>query len=283
MPEYIHSSVRTTITDRSFVTLTAQGTTKLFAAMLAERGPENQIVEINTKEEFLFNFGEPNLEKYGQTGYNVLNWLESNGKAYVIRCLPATAKFATAELKVGLVKNATTGVTTITPRATTLGSSVIPTIADQTIADIPTTEMDMHIATFYPKGKGKWYSHRDTTIDNNNFGFQLSVISNYDKTFNFRTYELSFTARDESGVDQIIEGPFIVSFDKYAKDKSRESMFIQDVVNKYSQFFNAVVNTDNLDEILAETEIVPTGVNPLYIDPIFGTVTSGEGTLMPVS
>jgi len=276
--EYLHSSVRTNIIDRSFVTQTAQGLTALYAAMLAEQGPDNSIVELNSPDEFLFNFGEPNLANYGQTGFNVIEWLRAGGKAFVTRVLPDTATFANVILNVNLTDTDASGVSplVITPSFTTSSSNnaseaaLDALVADSTIA-LASSGTTVPVAVFYPKGRGKWYSYKNTNTDRNNFGVKLQVVNTYDRTFNFRTYELSFTNRDDNGNDVVVEGPFLVSFDKFAKNKSRESVFIADVINKYSRFFSVKVNSTNIDALLATIlTYMPTATNPLHVDFIFG-------------
>ena len=406
MTEYLHSSINTRIIDRSFVTQVAQGTTTLYAAMLAEQGPDNEIVTLNDPSEFLFNFGDPNLEKYGQTGYNVLRWLQAGGKAHVIRTLPSTASYSNVILNLNLaavgpsssvaassatisstvlsvltntatwqgiydgtmtlningitvivtsldfsgVTNggdmAVTGpeiaaiingalnlpgtandvtvayatltgftlTTTATGAATSLtigavtapdvsfhlglanqtdtGTDLIPGVGANTsitpsfnnstlgaaasvaglqalvgdvVVDNSTVGLGLAVPVmaFYPKGRGSYY--------NANYGISLAVMSSLDKTFEFRTYELNITAVDGSGNSIVIEGPFVVSFDTLAKSKSRESMYIANVINKYSKYLNVYVNSNNIQQVLDYMDFKNSGVfNPLHIDLVFG-------------
>lgn len=416
MIEYLHSSINTRIIDRSFVTQVAQGTTTLYAAMLAEQGPDNEIVTLNDPSEFLFNFGDPNLEKYGQTGYNVLRWLQAGGKAHVIRTLPSTACYAnlimslrlastgsvpaslatsatissavpsvltdiptwvaitdgtmtlningitvivtsldfsdvtdlagvatiingalnlpgtandvtvayaaltgftltttatgaTTSLTIGAVTapdvsfhlglanktdtgsdlvNSTGSATSITPvfTNTTLGFSGSVTALENEVGDVVVSAANVDtppnslaylpvpIMGFYPKGRGSFY--------NKNYGIKLAAMSSLDKTFEFRTYELNITAVDDNNNSVIIEGPFVVSFDTLAKSKSRESMYIANVINKYSKYLNVYVNENNIQQILDFFYLKNTapGTNPLHYDFVFGKEKKGATTLI---
>ena len=423
MTEYLHSSINTRIIDRSFVTQVAQGTTTLYAAMLAEQGPDNEIVTLNDPSEFLFNFGDPNLEKYGQTGYNVLRWLQAGGKAHVIRTLPSTACYANlimslrlestgsipaspataaaissstvfgsltaaawklltdvtmtltingitvivtslnfsgiddtttdtagvdiaailnsalnlpgtandvtvayntttdtitlttvatgaaASISVGAVTapdvsfhlglasmsdtgtnlvNGAGTATSITPvfTNTTLGLSGSVAALENEVGDVVVSAANVNtppnslaylpvpIMGFYPKGRGSFY--------NKNYGIKLAAMSSLDKTFEFRTYELNITAVDDNNNSVIIEGPFVVSFDTLAKSKSRESMYIANVINKYSKYLNVYVNENNIQQILDFFYLKNTapGTNPLHYDFVFGKEKKGATTLI---
>ena len=288
MVEFVHSSLNTRIIDRSFVTQTAQGTTKLYAAILAERGEHNTLQKINTPEEYIHTFGEPNLTLYGQSGYNVIEWVRAGGEAVVVRCLPDSAQFANSTLVVYVGRD--TSKKLIYPKtepAWSIVSSVKTplkvtdlTQLDSFLVDIDpatlpasdagTAVVPVPVLAFHAKAKGAWYSFRNTNTDNNNFGWNLEIINSLDRTFSSRTYELNFTAKNNNGDDIVIEGPFIVSFDKYAKDKSRESMYIEDVVNRNSEYFSAKVNQAN---VLALAEYLRSAATvwPILIDIVFGT------------
>lgn len=288
MVEFVHSSLNTKIIDRSFVTQTAQGTTKLYAAMLAERGEHNTLQKINTPDEYINEFGEPNLSLYGQTGYNVIEWVRAGGEAIVIRCLPDNAQYAHSSLVAYVGRNATKKLvypkaepawnivsSTVTPLKVTDLSQLDTFLTDVDGATLPATDssnvvIPVPLLVFYSKSKGSWYSFRNTNTDGNNFGWNLEVINSLDRTFSFRTYELNFTAKNDNGDDIVIEGPFTVSFDKFAKDKSRESMYIEDVVNKNSKYFRSKVNQSNVTA-LAEYLRSANTVSPILMDIVFGT------------
>jgi hypothetical protein len=94
MAEFLHPSVTSRIIDNSVVYVTAQGLTMLYAAFPAAQGPDNKIQLITSESEFLFYYGAPNMRKYGQTAYNVVNWLRAGGVALCLRILPYIEKDA---------------------------------------------------------------------------------------------------------------------------------------------------------------------------------------------
>jgi hypothetical protein len=287
MVEFVHSSLNTRIIDRSFVTQTAQGTTKLYAAILAERGVHNDFLKINDPSEFINEYGEPNLSLYGQASYNVLEWVRAGGEAIVMRCLPDNAQYANSSLVLYIGHNGTKKLSypktepvyqyissTKTPVKITDLTQIDTFLSDISIGSLPTANssgavVEVPLLTMYSKSKGAWYSFRNTHVDFNNFGWKLEVINNLDRTFSFRTYELNFTAKNDNGDDIVIEGPFIVSFDKFAKNKSRESVYISDVVNKYSKYFGCKINQNNV-EVLSSYFRANTNISPILMDIIFG-------------
>lgn len=268
MPEYLHPSVRTTIIDRSFVFQSAQGSTVLFAVFMAEKGPDNVIVELNTVDEALFYFGEPNIAEYGQSFYNVLEWLKSGGKAQVIRILPADATYSSLLLQLstkGLATDATgreitpaiISATSVTAPASLAAVSSLLTGTVVPVAGVSTYPL----AAIIPTGRGASY---------NGMGARITLLDNLDNTYDFRTYNIEFTIKDATGNDVTVDGPYIVSFDRFARSKSRESMYFASVVNKYSQFVRIVDNAANIDKVMAIAAGPRTDIAPNEIDMFFG-------------
>jgi len=112
--------------------------------------------------------------------------------------------------------------------------SVIPNI------DIQDTKSESNcfaeFVRFTPKGSGKWY---------NRIAVSLSYNNNYDGTYpDWSMFTLTIAERVD-GVDTARE-QFTVSFDPDAISGSKESLFIEDVVRRYSSYVNCTVNYDNL-------------------------------------
>lgn len=313
MPEFLHPSVRTTVTDNSFVFQTSQGTTVLYAAIRSERGIDSTLVHLTSTDEALFIFGEPNLAAHGQSFYNVIEWLKAGGEAYVVRISPDAARFATTVLYVDTANGsfnpdgvgADFGVKVVIPHFAPLPATPLTQLTSSeanyetpsavSIASIETainnipydstpvvdtevtftggtpgvltvTGINTDTATnrypvsiFVSKGRATYY---------NKLGVRLRQLTSLDGTYWYRTYEIEFTLEDLVGNDVTVDGPYIVSFDRLAKNKNRESLFIDDVVNKYSNFVSVITNTDNLTEIL--NFITPVGTPPSQMDFLFG-------------
>lgn len=85
MASYIHPSVTSRIIDNSVVFLSSTGLTNLFSVFVSEKGPDRELKYITSEEEFKFYYGEPNVRKYGQAAYNIINWLRANGGVWCLR------------------------------------------------------------------------------------------------------------------------------------------------------------------------------------------------------
>lgn len=264
MTDYLHPSVSTTVTDNSFVYQTATGNTVLFQVILAEKGPDNVITMVTSPTEFIFKFGDPNLSKYGQASYNVLEWLRTGGLAYVIRILPTTATLAATGVGLELSKLAS-GNTQIAIKEYAAVQDFTSTAAMETFmagerklaADRATIPLGMVI----PSGRGEGY---------NGLGVKFTLRDDLDATYTFRTYDLVVTAKDSLGLDVQVDGPFLVSLDPTARSKSRESLYWGTVVNRYSQFVKVVAPRSAYDTayefIVAATPSLDLGA----IDILFG-------------
>ena len=271
MPEFLHPSVSSRIIDNSFVFQTAQGTTVLFACGVATKGPDNKLTRLTSVSEAKFIFGEPAMDQTGQTLYNVFRWLENGGEVYFIRVLPADAKFATGLLSVVLDTNGAdkTVYPVVEPIATSASVAAMQTVLGAAPAVVGTGTKHP-VGVFYPYGRGKSY---------NGMGFRLSLLDGLDATYAFRTYALEITVRDETGADVVAEGPFTVAFEPGARDRSRESMYYANVINKYSKLCRVLARDSQFDEIRTFIN-ADADVNPLHIDIFFGAERSG---ILPAS
>lgn len=272
MTEFLHPSVSSKVTDNSFVFTTATGTTALFQCILAEKGEDNVLRMMTSPDEFLFKYGTPNLSKYGQASYNVLEWLKNGGVAYVLRVLPTTATYAVTGLALSLAKDVTKSQVAVRNYAgqqfTQLGGmdNFLTTETNTTgsVQSIP-------LGIIYPTGRGAGY---------NGLGARISLRDDLDGTYNFRTYNFETTAKDSLGADVTVEGPFLVSFDPAAKNKSRESVYWATVVNKYSSYLRIRDNRKAFDaasDAIAEF-IGDEDLNPGVIDILFGRVRDTDAT-----
>lgn len=277
MADYLHPSVSTKITDNSFVFQTAIGNTALFQCIISEKGEDGVLRMITSVEEFIFKYGEPNLAKYGQGAYNILQWLQSGGVVYVLRVLPTTATLAvngiglvatTEAGKVQLVVKNYNGAE-LTEKFTQVGGmDSFLTTEKGTVTGTSTFPLGL----VYPYGRGLGY---------NGIGVRITLRDDMDNTYAFRTYNFEVTAKDALGSDVSVDGPFMVSFDPLAKNKSRESVYWAAVVNKYSKYIKVRdVRTafDEVTEYLVDALPEGTEVNPTTIDILFGQVRDQDAT-----
>ena len=79
-------SVSVTIEDRSFMAAPAPNTGRVgFVVILGDRGPHNQVVEVNSQEEFYTTFGKPNFDRTGIGHYMADNFLKWSNRLLVVR------------------------------------------------------------------------------------------------------------------------------------------------------------------------------------------------------
>lgn len=272
MAQYLHPSVDTKIVDNSAVFQTADGTSTLFAVIQSELGPDSKMNLVTTPEEFVFKYGTPNLSKYGQASYNVINWLKAGGIAYVLRILPSTSTYAMGGVGVAIAK--TTDNTDPDNPVTSAQVAVLNFTAasQQTSQDgirtwlsglrkIEADKATIPLGIVIPFGRGDGY---------NGLGFQLALRDDLDATYPFRSYNFTVTAKDSLGNDVEVDGPFIVSFDPTARNKSRESMYWASVINKYSKYVRVIEARNGAEDagefLLGEDS----ELNPMSIDLLFG-------------
>ncbi|BDH16444.1 MAG: hypothetical protein [Bacteriophage sp.] len=271
MARYMHPSVDSKIVDNSFVYQTADGTTALIQVILSEKGPDSTLVRVTTDTEYVHIFGEPNLQKYGQAGYNVINWLKGGGVAYVIRVLPATSTYAVGSLfvqakTVGSEKVITLGTFGPSVSITSIASAK-EFITANTVYTDKVSPATIPLGIMLPKGRGTGY---------NDLGYRLSLATEYDATFAFRTYNITITTKDDLGNNEVLEGPFLISFDPDAKSKSRESLYWVNVLNKYSEFVTVIDNPSAFEKVTGYLLEKFPAYDPAKLDFIFKRPTLAD-------
>lgn len=269
--KFTHPNVESRVIDNSFVTIIGDGgATALFAPIFADKGRDNRLVQLSLLDEFINQYGLPSISRHGQQNYNVAEWLAAGGRAYVLRLLPDEARFANLTMTALLQdKDADR---TVTIKAQSRDTSVSSVGAIKAYFETLPKE-EVAIATFVPKGRGAGY---------NGLGIRFELTKDLDKTFDFRTYNMTVFTKDVTGADVVVEGPYRVSFYRDAKTLSQESMFFADVVNKYSKFISVVANDDAFEQItdyiLGDDE-----VDPRIIDILAGTKPNNAHSEVEVS
>jgi hypothetical protein len=103
--KYIHPHSESRIIDNAVLTVSASGLSNKFIALEAEKGMPNEATYISSPSEYTFNFGEPNYNKYGQSGLNAIQWLRAGGGLWVIRVVPDDETFAGLSIGIGYRAN----------------------------------------------------------------------------------------------------------------------------------------------------------------------------------
>lgn len=103
---YLHPHVETNIYDNSevYVSTDSNGSV-LFQPYFSERGISGEIEKFTDLGEFLKLKGIPNYRKYGQSQYNIVQWLQGGGTVYGIRLTDDYASYANMILNVQVAVN----------------------------------------------------------------------------------------------------------------------------------------------------------------------------------
>jgi len=279
----LHPSVQSNINNNDIIYQANSGSLPLFCCFTSEKGVDNKVQLYTDTPELLFNCGNPNLAKYGQEMYNMTNWLNSNGIVYGIRVLPDNAGFAHAFVNIQTRKE-TKQVVDYKQNLVSVANTLLkPALAFSTVNNTNESLLDYElnktrndetidgflnhlILCAYPVGRGKSY---------NNLGFRLTLNTSYDQEYTFRVYNFEVVKFDSNGSANVVDGPFYVSFNPDALSSSQESMFIEDVVNNYSQYLRVKFNET---AYLSLANTINPNVDPYILDPITGMtrVVMGE-------
>jgi hypothetical protein len=274
--DWVHPSVYSTITDNSSSYVTATGTTKLFVVFTSEKGIDNKIQLITTASEFEFYYGTPDIKKYGQSLYQIINWLTAGGAVYCLRVLPEDAGYSNAIVNIQTKTNEkevydVDGNLVIVPDVTiktcvtytNVSNSDSTTLANMLDTVTGTKTIDNYVNNLLfaviPIGRGSGY---------NDLGFKISLSTQYDDTYDFRLYNFEVTKVTDTGSIKTIQGPFLVSFDSDALSLSGESLYIKSVLDRYCDYFTVVVSENTYEKLGA---IINDKVNPNEIDFFTGT------------
>lgn len=273
--QYLHPSITSNINSNQIDFTPSNNTTSFFFAIISEKGEDNKVNLTTSADEFIFKYGQPNLRKYGQGSYNIINLLNTGAEVYVLRVLPENAGYAHAFLniqtKVSKKKVKDYNGQVVTYRDVNLrpcvSNSTHNNISEKKLLnELTVNRNDISIDGYtnnllfaiYPYGRGSSY---------NKLGFRITLNTSYDEMYSFRVYNFEIISFDEYNVANIEEGPFYVSFEPEAVSSSNESMFIEDVINKYSKIVKCKFNERAYDNLC---NIINPSARPEQIDILSG-------------
>jgi len=232
----ISPGVYSKIIDLSYYLQEVPGTTG-FVSFFSKRGPDNKLTLISGHEEFKGKYGKPNIndygKKYGQGPYIAWNHLAMSGSLYALRVLPDNASFS--NLFVNLTMDSTADISVTSKPAGSINSLDNDLEKDNELMTNGTT---YPLIMFYPEGRGDSYNDFGITMEQH-----TNPVLKSDGVYVIKIYELS----SEGDSDDIKES-FEVSFDEYAVDEAGESLYIDEVINRYSKCIKCHINEDNLNE-----------------------------------
>jgi len=196
-----------------------------FIVALTPKGRDNQLVFLGSRSELILEFGEPNIAQYtkdySQGPYMAHNFLGESGSLYFMRVLPDDASFSTLVLDTSMDAAASAPTISIT----SIDSTAANTLADLKSALIQVGETKP-LCVLYPIGRGEYYN-------------SLSVkLTTYSNPIAEGIYIIDIYEKQSDGSEAVIES-FDISFDPTAVDSAGESLFITDVLKKFSTVLRA--------------------------------------------
>jgi len=228
MASQISPGVYTTITDLSTYVRAVPSTVGLICA-ITKKGEDNVLKFVSGRSEIINEYGEPNINEYGksygQGMYCAYNYLGESGSLYFMRCMPDNASFSNIKINVDL---ATTDSTSII--------SVSYTDSLNDIQDVRTalgwsTGTKYPLCVLYPIGRGDYYN-------------SLSVrFTSHANPILSGIYVLDVYENQKDGTEALIES-FEISFDPSIRDSTGDSIWIQYILNAYSNVLRCEMTTD---------------------------------------
>lgn len=208
-----------------------------FIPIICEQGPDNQLIFTNARDFFL-DFGEPDIsyatKTFGQGPYICNSFLRESDSLYVIRCLPDEADFA--NLILTPVGSDSTAEIQVSSKTAVNSMSEIETI----LVD------DGACCIFYGTGRGEFYNKFQIKISRH-INPQLSdpsLIGSNDIVYILDIYQQQTELGDNGEPQYEIITSFDVSFNPRRLDLSGESMFVEDVVNRFSRHIKCITDKD---------------------------------------
>lgn len=215
-----------------------------FVPIICEQGPDNQLIFTNSQDAFL-DFGEPDIsytgnKYFGQGPYIMESFLKESDSLYLIRCLPTDAAFA------NLIINADpTGGFGIDGTCSVTVSSEADLQTEASLnTEITTTTS---CVLFYGVGRGDFYNNFRVKISKHP-NPQLSdptITGSNDIVYILDIYRKQEELDEEGSPAYEIISSYNVSFNPKRYDSDGESMYIEDVVNRFSTVIKCMANAAN--------------------------------------
>lgn len=283
MANQISPGVYTKIIDLSEY-LTSESGTIGFLPILTERGRDNVLIKVSSSEQYLTEFGEPNIKTfgkyYGQGPYVALQHLSVSSDLYVMRALPDDAAYSHAfvafcftepvapdtnihEVEIDDVVGAVNEANNVSLKGDSIKLGVFKALRNMTntqrlnsyftaggTSSIIQACDEQGLDIYTEDEQGKTDVNKSVLMYVRGYGrgdFYDSVsfmLTADNRPSNFGLYNFSIY-QDQDGEPTLVES-YNVSFDPQSTDADGESNFIEDVVNKYSKLVVVEVNEEAL-------------------------------------
>jgi len=218
----ISPGVYTKIIDLSTYVSAVPATTGFICA-LTKKGRDNEAIFVSSRNDLIREWGEPCItdfgKEYGQGLYNSYNFLGESGSLWFMRVLPTDASYSNIRIDAvwdGIDTTADIQLTYIS------GLNSMDEIETQ-LTQIGDT---YPICILYPIGRGDYYNLISVRLTRH-------VNPMYEGVYILDVYE-----KQTDGDDVIVES-FTISLNIDARDRSGDSIFITDILEKYSNILRS--------------------------------------------
>ena len=275
--EWLHPHVASTITSNILYTNGDASDVSFFYAIASEKGLDNKVQVMSSGAQFIKEYGDPNMKKFGQAGHNIINLLQSGANVYVLRVLPDDATYAhgflNIQTKVNVGEKAVKAIDgtiiykdDVHLRTCTAYTEMTAVSKESLVNQLNIRRTDLTIDGYndnllfciHPIGRGEAY---------NNLGFRLNLNNSFDDMYDFRVYTFEVIEYDEYENAATIEGPYYVSLYPDATSFTGDSMFIADVLETYSEVVRCIYNEDIYYKLCT---LINPNVHPQVIDVLTG-------------
>jgi len=213
----ISPGVYTKIIDLSTYVSAVPATTGFICA-LTKKGRDNKAIFVSSRNDLIREWGEPCItdfgKEYGQGLYNAYNFLGESGSLWFMRVLPDNATYS--NIRIDAVWD---GIDTT--------ADIILTCVDrlEKMIDIE-SQLEQYGTTYpimilYPIGRGDYYNM-----------IAVRLTKHVNPMFE-GVYVLDIYEKQADGTSAIVES-FTVSLNINSRDRSGDSIFITDILEKYS-------------------------------------------------
>jgi len=291
------------------------GSSTLFCPFFSERGIDNTLINIRRDcENGRYDFGTRNWKEHGQHIYNMYQWLDGRGDVFGIRLMPSDATYSnlvlnikTRPVQVPVYEKNSDGEFIVdlnneripviddsdplNPKAVTTNGVEIKheMIYLDRITRLDTIEERLdslsehekydsegyknhYLAAFFVGGRGKY---------GNKVSVSMSLNKLYEKTYDFRIYNISILEKTSEGDVKLVDGPFEFSFFPESIAITRNSMYLENVISDYTNKIRCICSEsqydDLIDDIMAATQDSGgTDLSPNEIDFISAVDKNGN-------
>jgi hypothetical protein len=265
IPQYLQPHVATYINDNTIISpitpVNVTSPVRTFQVFASKKGRDNRIVQMDSVNDYIAEYGEPDFASYGQACLMPYAFLSSNnGRVFCMRVMPANATYANLMLAVKVKVDDTNP---LAPKlALKFTAQYFPSVsgADNFLPNLLsvknlTPDVDGYatypVAIFYAQGRGAY---------GNGLRVRISSSPDADKDNTFKNHRVEIFTSDAGlvrvGMHQSSLYPGAVV------GTTKTAYFMEDVINDVdtgSTKVSCFVATDTLQEIY---DIYKTDVDP---------------------